>query len=144
EARPPVTLAANVLRESAAHGPRPGLPRHVRERADGEARPDGAAAPPRWRPPALRLRRGHAAPADALDGRPARPRADLHLALPCRPLPRPARDAEDVRAAPARAAAHRLRTARAARPVQLARARLRQAFLPRRDRRGARGGEPRA
>ena len=58
---------------------------------------------------------GSAASAAAL-GRPAGHRAHLPHPLPRRPLPRPAGNAEDVRAARTRGAAHRLRAARARRP----------------------------
>ena len=51
-----------------------------------------AARAARRRPPALRLRRGHAAPAPALLDRARRPRGDLRHPLPRRPLPRPARE----------------------------------------------------
>ena len=64
-------------------------------------------------------------------GRAARPRRDLHHAPARRPLPRPAGHAQDVRAAPARHAADRLRPARPARPLQLAGARVRQAHATR-------------
>ena len=62
-----------------------------------------------------RLRRGHPAPAVALGGRAGRRRRDPDHPLPCRPLPRPARDAEDVRPARARGAAAPVRPGRAAR-----------------------------
>ena len=70
-----------------------------------------AARPPWRRAAAVRLRRGHAAPAAALGGRARRPAGGLPHALPRRPLPRPAGDAEDVRAARPRGAAHDLRPA---------------------------------
>ena len=54
----------------------------------------------------LRLRRGNAAAAPGLGGRARRPARGLLHALPRRPLPRPAGDAEDVRAARARGADH--------------------------------------
>ena len=56
-----------------------------------------------------RLRRGHAAPAAALLRRARRAARDLPDALPRRPLPRPAGDAEDVRSPGPRGAADRLR-----------------------------------
>ena len=68
------------------------------------------AAARRWRPAAVRLRRGHAAAAPALD-RPAGARRDLPHPLPPGPLARRDRDAQDVRPARARAAAYRLRAA---------------------------------
>ena len=80
------------------------LPRHRRLRAHRAARPARHARAPRRRPPAVRLRRGHAAPARAL-GRPDRARGDLPHPLPRRPRARAARDAEDLR--PARAASAR-------------------------------------
>ena len=57
---------------------------------------------PRRRPHAVRLRRGHAAPA-AAQRRAARHRRGLPHALPRRPLARPAGDAEDLRPARPRA-----------------------------------------
>ena len=68
----------------------------------------------RRRPAALRLRRGHAAPAGPL-GRADRAGGGLPHPLPRRPRARAARDAEDLQPAPARAAADRLRAARASR-----------------------------
>ena len=112
-------------------GPRRRLPRHLGQRADRAPLAARAARPPRRRPAALRLRRGHAAPAAALDRRPRRPARDLPHALPRRPLPRPARDAEDVRAPRPRRAAHDLRAARPARPVRRPAPHLRPAALPR-------------
>ena len=111
----------------------------------------GSAPTPARAPAALLVRRGgerllfdcarrHPAPADALGGRAARPRADLPHAFPRRPLPRPAGDAEDVPAAAARAAADDLRAARAPRSLRRAAPGLRQALLPARARRGAVGG----
>ena len=64
---------------------------------------DRAARAPRRRAAALRLRRGHAAPAAPLDARADRPPRGLPHPLPRRPLPRAAGDAEDVRAARPRA-----------------------------------------
>ena len=75
---------------------------HGRLDADRAACAREPADPARRRPPPDRLRRGHAAPAAAL-GRPARHRARLPDPLPRRPLPRAARDDEDVRAARPRA-----------------------------------------
>ena len=85
--------------------------------------------PPTVRRPALLVRRGgerllfdcargHPAPAAPLVARPDRPARGLPHPLPRRPLPRPARDAEDVRAARPRGADHDLRPARARRPVR--------------------------
>ena len=125
-------------------GSRPRLPRHLGQRTDRAPLAAGAARPPRRRPAALRLRRGHAAPAAALERRPRRPARDLPHALPRRPLPRPARDAEDVRAPRPRRAAHDLRAARAARPVRRPAPHLRPAAVPARPRRAARGGDARA
>ena len=104
-----------------------------------------AARPPRRRPAALRLRRGHAAPAAALLDRPRRPRGDLPHALPRRPLPRPARDAEDVLAADARACRSRS-TGRPGCATSSARSRriVGKAHLPARARRGARRRRARA
>ena len=84
----------------------------------------------RGRTPALRLRRGHPAPAAALVARADRPPRGLPHPLPRRPLPRAARHAQDVRAARARGADHDPRPARARRPVPVAAADLRQAHLP--------------
>ncbi|CAA9486269.1 MAG: Ribonuclease Z, partial [uncultured Solirubrobacterales bacterium] len=98
-------------------GSRRPLRRHRRlgpERAAGAA---GDAREPRWRPPAVRLRRGHAASAPALDGT-GRARGDLHHPLPRRPCPRPPRHAQDLRSARTRAAAERLRTGGARESVQ--------------------------
>ena len=77
----------------------------------------------------LRLRRGHPAPAAAL-GRAAGPRRRLHHPLPRRPLARPARDAQDVRPARARAAADDLRPARPRGAVRDAAAGVRAHRLP--------------
>ena len=98
-----------------------------------------AARAARRRPAALRLRRGHAAPAAALVGRARRSRGDLHHALPRRPLPRAARDAEDVLAPDAGRAAH-ASTDRPGCATSSTRSRASSARLtyPRRARRGAR------
>ena len=64
---------------------------------------------------------------------------DLPHPLPRRPLPRAARDAEDVRAARARGAAHDLRSAGAPRPVRRARAGSSASSPTRRARRAAAG-----
>ena len=104
------------------------------------ARAGRAARPARRRAAALRLRRGHAAAADALDGRAARPRGDLHRALPRRPLPRPARDAEDVPLRQRELPLTVYGPPGLARPLRLLAPRLRQAHLPARARRGARRG----
>ena len=92
--------------------------------------PGRHARPPRRRAAALRLRRGDAAPAAALRRRARRPPRGLPHALPRRPLPRPARDAEDVRAPRPRAAADDLRAAGPRRAHRLAAADLRQAHVP--------------
>ena len=86
------------------HGPRRALRRHRRLRADGAARPARHPDPARRRAAAVRLRRGHPAPARAVGGA-RRPRRALHHPLPRRPRARPARDAQDLRAAGARGAA---------------------------------------
>ena len=101
-------------RAQYARGPRRHVHRHRRLGSDRAARPAVHARAARRRPAAVRLRRGHAAPAPALD-RPAGPRGDLPDPFPRRPLPRAAGDAEDVRPARARGAAHDLRPARAPR-----------------------------
>ena len=67
---------------------------------------------PRRGPDPVRLRRGDPAPARRSVG-PGRPDRDLHHPLPRRPLARPARHAQDVRPARARAAADHLRARRA-------------------------------
>ena len=75
---------------TSRRGPRPRLPRDLRLDADRPARPRGAAPPPRRRPAAVRLRRGDAAPADALERRALELRevflthyhADHYLGLP--------------------------------------------------------------
>src|SRR4029079_7165014 len=87
----------------------------------------GAARPARGRAAALRLRRGDAAPAAPLHGRLDRAPRGLPLALPRRPLPRPARDAEDVLATWPRGAARRLRAAGGSRALLDPAARLREA-----------------
>ena len=91
--------------------------------------PTALIDPARGRAPALRLRRGHAAPAAPLERRPRRSARGLPHPLPRRPLPRAAGDAEDVRAPRPRGADHDLRAARARRPVRLAAADLRKAHL---------------
>ena len=131
-------------RPQSARGPRPRLPRHVRQRTDREPCADRAARAARRRPPALRLRRRNAAAADALDGRAPRSRGDLHHALPRRSLPRAARNAEDVPAAAARRAADHLRPAGAPRPLREPPARVREALVPARAGRGAPGRRARA
>ena len=93
------------------------LRRHRRLGPDRPPRPAGDPGPRGRRPAAVRLRRGHAAPAAALR-RPAGPRRGLPHALPRRPLAGPARDAQDVRPARAREAADDLRPARPARAVR--------------------------
>src|SRR5439155_16021799 len=107
--------------------------------ADGAARPSCDPRAPGWRTAALRLRRGDPAAADALGDRPARPGGGFPQPLPRRPLPRSARDAEDLFPAPARVAADRLWATRAARAVREPEARGRQAELSGRAR-GASGG----
>ena len=106
----PMDLSRLLRRHRAARCPRArrGLP--------------GAAAAPRRRPAALRLRRGHAAPAAALAS--ACPSVDRGLphALPRRPLARAAGDAEVLRPARPRRAADRLRAARPARAARRSRA----------------------
>ena len=97
----------------ARHGPRRPLRRHRRLGAHRAPRPARHARAPRRRAAAVRLRRGHPAPAPAL-GRAGRARGGLHHPLPRRPRARPARDAQDLRPARARAPADRLRPARAA------------------------------
>ena len=72
--------------------------------------------PARRRSAAVRLRRGHAAPARAL-GRAGRARGGVPHPLPRRPRPRPARDAEDVQPPRPRDAADRLRAAGPEAPV---------------------------
>ena len=136
--------ASGAVSTIADGGPRHRVPRHVGQCADRTARAKRPSRAAGRRAPALRLRRGHAAPAPALDGRARRSARDLPHALPRRPLPRPAGDAEDVRAPRPRRAAHRLRAAGSARPLRRAPAGLRQAHLPARARRGASGGGARA
>ena len=98
------------------------------------------ARPARRRAAALRLRRGHAAPAPALVVGLVDLARDLPHPLPCRPLPRPAGDAEDVRAARPRGPAHALRAAAGSRDLLGdAPAHLRPAHLPRRPRRAPPG-----
>ena len=72
------------------HGPRRPLRRHRRLGAHRPARAARHAGPARRRPAAVRLRRGHPAPAHAL-GRAGRARGGLHHPLPRRPRARPAR-----------------------------------------------------
>ena len=81
---------------AAAHGPLALLRRHRGLRAHAEARPARAAAARRRRADPVRLRRGHPAPAAALD-RAARHRRDLHHPPAPRPLARAAGDDQDVR-----------------------------------------------
>ena len=90
-------------------GSRRRLPRHGRLDADRSSRSFRHARPPGRREAALRLRRGHAAAAPALGRRPRRAARDLPDPLPRRPLPRPARNAEVVRAPRPRGAADPLR-----------------------------------
>src|SRR5919197_4322825 len=95
---------------SEPDGPVAVLRRHGRlgaDRAAGLARDPDA---PRRRPAALRLRRGHPAPAPA-HGRAARHRGGLPHAPARRPLARPARDAQVLRPARPRRAARGLRAA---------------------------------
>src|SRR6266508_1979823 len=109
-----ITVAAVVLwgvvaRASPAEsgrGSRPDLSRHIRSGAEPAAGARGTAAPAGRRAAADRLRRRHPAAADALDDRPPRAPRGLHHPLPRRPLPRSARDAEDVRPPRPRAADH--------------------------------------
>src|SRR4051794_20452397 len=127
--RPPCTDSA-IGAIIPGDGSRPGLPRHIGLRADGEPEPRRAARAARRRPAAVRLRRGHPAPALALVGRAPRPRRDLPHALPRRPFPRATGDAQDLCAPRPRGAVDDLRAARAAGAVRLARARLREASVP--------------
>ena len=106
------------IRAEFARGSRRRLPRHRRLGADRAPLADRADGAPRRRPAADRLRRGDTAPAHALEHRPGRAAGGLPHALPRRPLPRPAGDAEDVRAPRPRAADHDLRAARACRPLR--------------------------
>src|SRR4051812_8099549 len=77
--------AAYRLRPFGPDGPLALLRRHGGLRADRAARPAGASGAARRAQAALRLRRGHAAPAPALR-RAARGLRDLPHALPPRPL----------------------------------------------------------
>src|SRR5215475_7794458 len=99
---------------TCARGPRPRVLRHLRLGAHRSAGADGPARAPRRRAAALRLRRGDTAANAAFDGGPGRASRGLPDALPRRPLPRPAGDAQDVRAPRAGARPDRLRPARAA------------------------------
>src|SRR5919197_6355400 len=113
------------------------LLRDLRLRADRAPGSHGPARAPRRRAAALRLRRGHATPVAALGGRPGGAARGLRLAFPRRPLPRPAGNAEDVRAARARGADHGLRAAWAEGPVLGTASRLREADVRARARRAA-------
>src|SRR4029078_13459542 len=93
----------------SGRGSRPRVLRHLGLGPDGPALTLGAARAPRRGAVAFRLRRGHAAPAPALLGRPRRAAGGVRLALPRRPLPRPAWDAQDLLAPRACAAADGLR-----------------------------------
>ncbi len=121
----------------SARGPRSRLPRHVGQRSDCEPGAGGAARAARRRSLALRLRRGDTAAADALDGRPAGHRGDLHHAFPRRPLPRPAGNAEDLPAPSAGAPADGVRAAGPSRPVRRPAARVREGLVRARARGGA-------
>ena len=102
-------VAPYTLDEVHGHGSR--LLRDGRLDADGRPLAERADDPARRRSPALRLRRGDAAADAALECRARRPARGLPHPLPRRPLPRAARDAEDVRAPRARRADHDLRAA---------------------------------
>ena len=95
---------------------------------------------PGRRPAADRLRRGHAATAHALR-RAGRARGAVHHPLPRRSRAGAARNAEDLRAAPARASAHGVRAARTRSTVPDPLARDRPAHLRGRAR-GARTERP--
>ena len=99
----------------------------ARPRARGVAARHAGA--PGRRPAADRLRRGHAAAAHALC-RAGRARGAVHHPLPRRSRARAAGDAEDLRAAPARASADGVRAARPRTPVPDPRARDRPADVP--------------
>ena len=117
-----------------AHGPLALLRRYRRLGADRPPRPARHAHAPRRRPPALRLRRGHPAPA-AAHGRAARHAGRLPHPSPRRPLARAAGDAQVLRAARPPGAADRLRPARDRRAHARHADRLRAPALPVRRRR---------
>src|SRR6266540_1501157 len=106
----PGSRLAAVL-STPGHGPLALLRRHRRVGADGPSGPARPAPAPRRRPAAVRLRRGHPAPA-AAHRRPARYAGRVPDPPPRRPLARPARDAQVLRAARSRGAAHGVRAAR--------------------------------
>ncbi len=97
---------------SLRHGPGRPLRRHRRLRAVRAALPARHAGAARRRAAAVRLRRGHPAPADPVGG-PDRAGGRVHHPLPRRPRARPAWHGQDLQPARARAPAHRPRPARA-------------------------------
>ena len=125
---------APAVPSTPAHGPLALLRRHRRLGADRPPRPARDAAAPRRRPAALRLRRGHPAPA-AAHGRAARHAGRLPHPPPRRPLARAAGDAQVLRAARPPGAADRLRPARHRRAHARHADRLRAPALPVRRRR---------
>ncbi len=140
--RPRRAIGLSPLLESP-DGPRRRLPRHRRLDAHRAAQPgrrcSSAAAASGCCSTAARGRSASCS---------ARPiglpdlRGDLPHALPRRPFPRPAGDAQDVRAArPRRDAAHGLRAARPGRAVQAAAAVRRPASVPAQPRRARAGGD---
>ena len=106
-----------LSRRLAAHGSLGDLPRHRRLGALGAALDRERAGRARRGTADVRLRRRDAAP-DAALARAGPGRRDLPHPLPRRPLPRPARAAEDLRPDRPRGAADGLRPARPARPLQ--------------------------
>ena len=90
-------------------GSRSDLPRDVGLGSHGSPRALRDAGPAWRRADARRLRRGHPAPAPAVHDRADRAPRGVPHALPRGSLPRPAGDAEDVRAPQPRAPAHGLR-----------------------------------
>src|SRR3984957_18898446 len=107
-----VCSAVAPARYRCAHGPLIVLCGHRRLSAKPTPRPAGDPRAPRRRPAAIRLRRRHAAPVDALCGA-RRCGVRIHHALSRRSLAGATGDAQVVRSARTRPAAGNLRASRA-------------------------------